>query len=56
VRTLAEAVADWGYARYDAAWLAVERAGRPALAIDTRWRGRRYASLNALILSPTEAK
>jgi glutathionylspermidine synthase len=56
VRTLAEAVAGWGYARYDAAWLAVERAGRPALAIDTRWRGRRYASLNALILSPAEAE
>jgi glutathionylspermidine synthase len=56
MRTLADAVASWGYLRYDAAWRQVERAGRPSLALDTRWRGRRYPSLNALILSPEEAE
>jgi glutathionylspermidine synthase len=55
MRTLTDAVASWGYARYDAAWLRVERAGRRSLALDTRWRGRRYPSLNALVLSPAEA-
>ncbi|MBV9358674.1 MAG: glutathionylspermidine synthase family protein [Chloroflexi bacterium] len=56
MRTLAEVVASWGYARYDAAWLQVERAGRRSLALDTRWHGRRYPSLNALLLSAPEAE
>ena len=55
MRTLAEAVAAWGFDRYDAGWRRVERGGWTQQALDTRWHGRRYVSLNAVVLSAQEA-
>lgn len=55
MRSLAGEVLAWGFDGYDRRWEVVARAGVPAVAVDTRLHGSRYVSLNALVLSRSEA-
>lgn len=55
MKTLAYEAAGWGYSAYDQRWQRVARAGLRSLALDTRLHGWRYLSLNALVLTPSEA-
>lgn len=56
MRSLAACAAAWGGDAYDVSWRAVARAGLEHSAIDTRLNGRRYLSLNAVVLSQSEVR
>jgi glutathionylspermidine synthase len=56
VRTVASSIVEWGYDRYQQRWLQVVESGREALALDVLMHGWRYLSLNAVVLSPSEAE
>jgi glutathionylspermidine synthase len=56
MRTLAEATVGWGFDAYDMGWRRAARAGWASLALDTRLHGRRYLSLNPVVLTRAEAE
>jgi glutathionylspermidine synthase len=45
----------WTFDQYDRLWRSVAWRGVPSMALDTRMFGWRYLSLNALVLTPSEA-
>jgi len=56
VRSLAEQAVAWGGAGYDDRWAALARDGLAHGVVDTRLHGRRYVSLNAVVLTDGEAR
>ena len=55
MRSLAGEAAGWGHAQYDEHWRQVADAGLSQIAVDVTMHGWRYLSLNALVLTPSEA-